>query len=50
MRDVPVINPPTWPALHRATTPARMSFKMTFEATDTAVLYGDEAKRLRVKD
>ena len=49
MHDVPVINQPTWPMLHGATTPARMSFKMTFEATDKTVLYDDKAKRFRVK-
>jgi hypothetical protein len=48
MRDVPVIDQPKWPAHAASTTPARMHFKMTFEATDKPVTYDDNAKRFRV--
>ncbi len=48
MRDVPVIDQPKWPAHGAQTSPARMSFKMIFEATDQAITYDDKAKRFRV--
>ena len=49
MRDVPVIDQPRWPAHGAETSPGRMSFKMTFEATPEAVLYEDKAKHFRLK-
>ena len=48
MKDVAVIDQPKWPARKAQTSPARMSFKMIFEATDTAVTYDDKAKHFRV--
>jgi len=45
MRDVPVIDQPKWPAHGAQTSPARLSFKMIFEATDKAITYDDKAKR-----
>jgi hypothetical protein len=48
MRDVQVIDQPKWPAHRAQTSPARMSFKMIFEATDKAVTYDDKAQRFRV--
>lgn len=48
MHDVPVIDQPKWPAHGAQATPARMSFKMIFAATDKAVNYDDKAKRFRV--
>jgi hypothetical protein len=48
MRDLPVIDQPKWPAHGAQASPARMTFKMTFEATDKAVTYDDKAKRFRV--
>lgn len=48
MRDVPVNDQPGWPAHAAPTTPARMNFKMIFEATDKAVTYDDQTKRFRV--
>ena len=48
MHDVPVIDQPKWPAHGARISPARLSFKMIFEATDTAINYDDKAKRFRV--
>ena len=48
MKDVAVIDQPKWPARNAPATPARMSFKMVFEATNKAVTYDDKAKRFRV--
>jgi len=49
MRDVPVIDQPTWPAVKSRATPARMTFKMVFEATDKPVTYEDKLRRFRVQ-
>ncbi|WP_428534893.1 hypothetical protein [Rhodopila sp.] len=49
MRDVAVIDQPKWPAHGAPASPARMSFKMTFEATDKAVTYDDKSKLFRVE-
>ena len=49
MRDVPVIDQPTWPATDARFIPARMTFRMTFEATDKPVTYEDKLKRFRVQ-
>ena len=49
MRDIAVINQPKWPMLNGPTAPARMSFTMTFEATDKAVTYDDPAKSFRLQ-
>ena len=48
MQDVAVIDQPKWPARKAQSSPARMSFKMVFEATDRAVTYEDKAKLFRV--
>ena len=48
MQDVAVIDQPKWPARDAQTSPARMSFKMVFDATDRAVTYDDKAKLFRV--
>jgi hypothetical protein len=48
MQDVPVIDQPKWPAHGADASPARLSFKMIFEATDNAIDYNDKAKRFRV--
>jgi hypothetical protein len=48
MQDVPVIDQPKWPTHGAQTAPARMSFKMIFEATDKPVAYDDNAMRFRV--
>jgi len=48
MQDVAVIDQPKWPARKAPATPARMSFKMIFEATNQAVTYDDKARLFRV--
>jgi hypothetical protein len=48
MQDVAVIDQPKWPARNAQATPARMSFKMVFEATKQAVVYDDKSKLYRV--
>ena len=48
MQDVAVIDQPKWPARKAQISPARMSFKMVFEATDRDVTYDDKAKLFRV--
>ena len=48
MQDVAVIDQPKWPARKAQASPARMSFKMIFEATNKAVTYDDKAKFFRV--
>jgi hypothetical protein len=48
MKDVPVIDQPKWPARGADASPARLSFKMIFEAADEAIDYNDKAKRFRV--
>jgi hypothetical protein len=48
LANVPVIDQPKWPAHGAATSPAVMSFKMTFDATDKAVTYEDKARHFRV--
>jgi len=44
----PFSTKPKWPALAAVATPAIMTFKMIFEATDRAVTYEDKAKHFRV--
>jgi hypothetical protein len=48
MHDVRIIDQPKWPAHDAQTSPARLSFKMIFEASDKAINYDDRAKRFRV--
>lgn len=48
MQDIPLIDQPKWPAHGAQTSPARMTFKMVFEATDKAVTYDDKARHFRV--
>jgi hypothetical protein len=48
MKDVPVFDQPKWPEHGAAATPAIMTFKMIFEATDRPVTYEDKARRFRV--
>jgi hypothetical protein len=48
MSDVPVIDQPPWPAHGAPTSPALMSFRMTFEATDKPATYEDKTRHFRV--
>ena len=45
---VEVIDQPKWPAHDAATTPARLSYRIEWEATDEAATYDDPAKLFRV--
>ena len=49
MKDVAVIDQPRWPALDAVGTPAIMSFKMVWTATDEKVVYDDPQKMFRVE-
>ena len=42
-----VIDQPRWPAHDAATTPARMSYRIEWEATDERATYDDPAKLFR---
>jgi hypothetical protein len=47
MHDVPVIDQPRWPALDALGTPATLSFRLVFKATDQRVTYDDPYKQFR---
>jgi len=47
MKDVPVIDQPTWPAHDAATMAAKLSFRIEWTATSEAVTYNDPAKMFR---
>jgi hypothetical protein len=41
MENVPVVDQPKWPALDALGTPAIMSFRMIWKATDEKIVYDD---------
>jgi hypothetical protein len=47
MKDIAVIDQPRWPAHDAQTTPAKMSFRVTWKAGDEKVLYEDRNKHFR---
>ena len=47
IRDLEVIDQPKWPAHDAATTPARMSYRVEWEATDERATYDDPSKLYR---
>lgn len=47
MHDVSVIDQPRWPALDALGTPATMSFRLVFKATDQRATYDDAYKQFR---
>jgi hypothetical protein len=49
MKDVPVIDQPKWPSPGAAATPASMSFRVIWKATDERILYEDKMKHFRVE-
>lgn len=49
MDKVPVVDQPKWPALDALGTPAIMSFRMIWKATDEKVVYDDPQKQFRVE-
>ena len=49
IENVAVVDQPKWPALDAVGTPATMSFKMIWKATDEKILYDDPQKQFRVE-
>jgi hypothetical protein len=49
MKNVPVVDQPKWPSIDSVGTPATMSFKITWKATDEKVIYDDPKKYFRVE-
>jgi len=49
MKDIPVVDQPKWPALDAVGTPAMMSFRMVWRATDERIVYDDPQKQFRVE-
>jgi hypothetical protein len=49
MKNVAVVDQPKWPALDAVGTPAIMSFRMIWKATDEEILYDDPQKQFRVE-
>jgi hypothetical protein len=47
MKDVPVIDQPSWPAHDAATSAAKLSFRIEWAATDQSVTYNDPEKLFR---
>lgn len=47
MKDVAVVDQPTWPALDSLATPARMTFKMVWKSNGESVKFEDPAKHFR---
>ncbi|MDA8168642.1 MAG: hypothetical protein M0Z59_02960 [Nitrospiraceae bacterium] len=48
MKDVPVIDQPHWPKFNAPFTPARMSFRLVWNATDEKIAYDDPQMQFRV--
>ena len=48
LRDVMVIDQPRWPAHDAEATPARLSFRVEWDATDETVMWDDAAKHFRL--
>jgi hypothetical protein len=48
MKDVPVIDQPRWPSHGAPATPATMSFKVTWRATEEKILFEDKMKHFKV--
>ncbi len=48
MKDVPVIDQPKWPAYDAQPTPARMSFRLVWTATDEKVAYENPTQQFRI--
>jgi len=47
IQSLAVIDQPKWPQLHAPTTPATMSFKVVWKATDEKVQYEDPSRHYR---
>jgi len=49
MENVAVVDQPEWPSLDSVGTPAIMSFRMIWKATDEKIIYDDPQKQFRVE-
>ena len=49
LNDLAVIDQPKWPAYDAPSTPARMSFRAVWKATDEKIVYHDPGKHFRVE-
>lgn len=49
IKDLTVIDQPRWPAYDAVSTPAIMSFRITWQATSDPVLYEDRLKHFKVE-
>ncbi len=49
LKDIEVIDQPGWPAHDAQATPARMSLRVIWTATDEKILYEDACKQFRVE-
>jgi hypothetical protein len=49
IKDLTVIDQPRWPAYDAGATPAKMSFRVIWQATSEPVLYEDKLKHFKVE-
>lgn len=49
INNIAVIDQPRWPAQNARSTPARMSFRLVWKATDDKIVYEDASKHFRVE-
>ena len=49
LRDLPVIDQPLWPAHDAETTPARLTYRVTWTATDEPVAWSDPIKQFSLR-
>jgi len=47
MKNIEVIDQPKWPAHDAQTTPAKMSFRVTWKASNEKVVFDDKSKHFR---
>ena len=48
LKNLEIIDQPTWPAFKAEATPARMDIKIVWKATNERISYGDPQKQFRV--
>jgi hypothetical protein len=48
LKNLEIIDQPTWPAFKAEATPARMDIKIVWRATNERISYGDPQKQFRV--
>lgn len=49
LKDIAVIDQPKWPAYDASATPARMSLRVIWKATDEKIVFDDQLKHFRVE-